>query len=211
MRSLPLLLAARLLPVAALATAGWAWTSGPLAPEEEDRPAIAAEPKAAEVTEDEQAYDKPPAPCEALPADTVDALVPDADHDGKELRLTDPERRRTCSWSALKGYDYRWLDVGYDLRDSAAAARSAFATRAGGAAEAVEGLGEQAAVVMRLSEKDDQQSREAKLVVRSGNALVTVTYTGSDFESQSAPKAEKMRDGAVRAARAAVTALPEHP
>ncbi|MDI3385262.1 hypothetical protein QIS99_03380 [Streptomyces sp. B-S-A8] len=211
MRSLPLLLAARLLPVAALATAGWAWTSGPYAPTE-NRPAVAAEPKAAEAeaeAEAEATYGKPPAPCDVLRSGTVEELVPGADRGGKELRLTDPGRRRTCSWSALKGYDYRWLDVGYDVRESAAAARSAYAARTEGSAEAVAGLGEQAAVLMELSEKDGQQSREAKLVVRSHNAVVTVTYNGSDFETQSAPKAETVRDGAERAARAAVEALGE--
>ncbi|MDQ8705595.1 hypothetical protein RCO28_24310 [Streptomyces sp. LHD-70] len=208
MRSLSLLLAARMLPVAALATAGWAWTSGPYAPAE-DRPAVAAEPKAAAVTEAEAAYDKPPSPCGVLKSQAVEELVPGADRDGKELRLTDPERRRTCSWSALEGYDYRWLDVGYDLRDSTAAARSAYAARTGGSAESVDGLGEQAAVVMKLSEKDGQQSREAKLVARSGNAVVTVTYNGMDFQSESAPKADTLRDGAVQAARAALAALPD--
>ncbi|MFM9372212.1 hypothetical protein [Streptomyces sp. Da 82-17] len=207
MRSLSLLLAVRVLPVAALAVTGWAWTSGPYAPGEDRAAPAAAEPKAAESAAAEETYEKPPAPCDAVPSGTVEDLVPEADRGGKELRLTDPERRRTCSWSALDGYDYRWLDVGYDLRDSAATARQAFASRAGDAARTVDGLGEQAAVVVELTEKDGQKTRSAKLYVRSRNMLVTVTYNGSDFESQSAPGPATMKDGAVRAGKAALEAL----
>ncbi|NBE55554.1 hypothetical protein [Streptomyces boluensis] len=202
MRSLPLLLAGRLLPVAALATAGWAWTTGPYAPVE-PKPLAAAQTGA----KPEPTYAKPPAPCEVLSHDTVKDLVPDAERGGKELRLTAPESRRTCAWSALKGYDYRWLDVGYDVRESAADARTAFTARAQDSGEAVSGLGDRASVTVTIKEKDKQQTREARVVVRSRNALVTVTYTGSDFESQGAPKADTMRDGALKAARTAVAAL----
>lgn len=204
MRSLPLLLAGRMLPVAVLATAGWAWTSGPYAPADDNKPLAAAETEAAP----EATYDKPPAPCEVLSHDAVQGLVPDAKRGGKELRLTDPERRRTCAWSALKGYDYRWLDVGYDVRESAAAAGTGFTARTRDGGDAVSGLGDQASVTVSLKEKDGQQTRAASVVVRSRNAVVTVTYSGSDFASQHAPKADTMREGALKAARKAVEALP---
>lgn len=203
MRSLPLLLAGRILPVAVLATAGWAWTSGPYAPADDNTPLAAAETKA----KPEPTYDKPPAPCEVLSQDTVQDLVPAAEQGGKELRLTAPERRRTCAWSGLKGYDYRWLDVGYDVRESAAAAATGFTARTRGDGDAVSGLGDQASVVMTLKEKDGQQTRAARVVVRDRNAVVTVTYNGSDFESQHAPEADTMREGALKAARTAVKAL----
>ncbi|MFC7303234.1 hypothetical protein ACFQVC_03275 [Streptomyces monticola] len=203
MRSLPLLLAGRLLPVAVLATGGWAWTTGPGAPA--DEPAVAAA-RSAQKPEPEPVHRKPPAPCEALTKDTVGKLAPEADRDGKELRLTDPDRRRTCSWSALKGYDYRWLDVSYDLHKTVAAARQAYPKR-GADGDPVPDLGDKAAVTVDLTTKDRQETREATVVTRSRNALVTVTYNGSDFESKGAPKAEAMQEGAVRAAREAVSRL----
>ncbi|WP_327352241.1 hypothetical protein [Streptomyces sp. NBC_01304] len=199
MRSLPLLLAGRLLPVVALATAGWAWTSGPYAPAPAAKPAAAPSPKAS----DARKYRKPPAPCETMSADTVKDLVPGAKTKGKELDLSDPARRRTCSWSALKGYDYRWLDVSYEVIGSAKQARPT-EPRQG---ESVPDLGDKASVSVDLTTKDKQHTREAVVTVRASNALITVTYNGSDFESKGAPGADTMRKGALKAAKEAVAGL----
>ncbi|MFE4851057.1 hypothetical protein ACFRFK_46575, partial [Streptomyces sp. NPDC056689] len=117
MRSLPLPLAltVRVLPVVVLACAGWAWTSGPMA-DSSEQPAAAPQPTPKRAAQSagsatNRAYDKPPEPCSAVTADTVAGLVPKADPAGKELAAADRSLRRGCSWSALKDYDYRWLDV----------------------------------------------------------------------------------------------------
>ncbi|WP_455362307.1 hypothetical protein [Streptomyces sp. SYSU K21746] len=210
MRSLPVTLTVRLLPVAVLATVGWAWTSGPYAPAQ--RPgaprAAAASPNpetAAAAVGAAPVYGRPPASCTVLPAATVKALVPGGKTTGTELPPADPAHRRTCSWSGLDGYEYHWLDVTLEVRDSVDAARSAYARRQGGTA--VPGLGDEAAVAVELTTEDKQQTREAVVVVRLENAMVTVAYNGSDFESKSAPGAAGIRDGAVRAAKDAVAAL----
>ncbi|WP_093607356.1 hypothetical protein [Streptomyces indicus] len=203
MRSLPLLLAARLLPVAVLAAAGWAWTSGPYAPDD-IKPAAAPRPQP---TAEAVAYDKPPEPCGAIDSAAVKKLVPGAKPAGKEIELTDPDRRRTCSWSALKDYDYRWLDVSYEVFATQKAAAAAYKKRELKDPRPLDGLGESATLGVELTTKDKQQTREAVVVARSGNALVTVTYNGCDFESRKAPGASAMQEGAEAAARAAMEQL----
>ncbi|MEV6650894.1 hypothetical protein [Streptomyces sp. NPDC051219] len=209
MRSLPVTLAARLLPVAVLATVGWAWTSGPYAPaKRNDVPRAAASPDAQAAAADVTAapvYAEPPAACGVIPAATVKALVAGAKAAGTELPPADPSHRRTCSWSGLDEYEYHWLDVTIEVKDSADAARSAYAKRQG--RTAVPGLGDEASITPALTTQDKQQTREAVVVVRVENAMVTVAYNGSDFESKDAPPAAAIHDGAIRAAKDAVAAL----
>ncbi|NGO81710.1 hypothetical protein G6045_39585 [Streptomyces sp. YC504] len=202
MRSLPLLLAGRLLPVVVLATAGWAWTSGPYAPDDV-QPAAAPRPQAKPVAK----YDKPPEPCGAVDAAAVKKLVPGAKPAGKEIELTDPDRRRTCSWSALKNFDYRWLDVSYEVFDSQKSAEAAYKKHSAGDAQPLADLGDAAAIEVELTTKDKQQTREAVVTARSGNALVTITYNGCDFESRKAPTPASIQEGAETAARAAMEQL----
>ncbi len=225
MRSLPLLLTARLLPVVALATAGWAWTSGPYAPDDIE-PAAAPQSNASPRPESgsgkapesdkspgaEKApsYEKPPEPCKAVAASSVKKLVPNAKTAGKEIELTDPDRRRTCSWSGLKEYDYRWLDVSYEVFDSPESAEAAYAKHDPDEGKALKDLGDAAALASELTTKDKQQTREAVVVARSGNALVTVTYNGCDFDSRKAPSEDTITSGAEKAARAAMKHLAAH-
>ncbi len=203
MRSLPLLLAGRLLPVVVLATAGWALTSGPYAPDDA-QPAAAPQPAATAKSVD---YAKPPAPCGAIEAAVVKKLVPGAKPAGKEIELTDPDRRRTCSWSALEKFDYRWLDVSYEVFDNQKAAEAAYKKRDLDNGQPLKDLGDTAALAVALTTKDKQQTREAVVLARSGNALVTVTYNGCDFESRKAPSASSIQAGAEEAARAAMKEL----
>jgi hypothetical protein len=39
------------------------------------------------------------------------------------------------------------------------------------------------------------------------NALVTITYNGSDFETKKAPSTDEINKGAIKAAKEAVAAL----
>ncbi|MFJ8542733.1 hypothetical protein ACIRFH_12085 [Streptomyces sp. NPDC093586] len=215
MRSLPLPLAltARLAPVAVLATAGWVMSSGPdttrtaedSTPPDGGRPSASA-PATQAAT---KTYAAAPAPCASLAGKTVASLVPGAEAKGKELPSTDAKARRTCSWNALKGYDYRWLDVSYEVLASDEAAQKSYrervADRSGGGD--VPGLGDTAYSVVNLTTEDKQQTREGTVLVRAANALVTITYNGSDFETRKAPGTDEINKGAIKAAKEAVAGL----
>ncbi|WP_330308530.1 MULTISPECIES: hypothetical protein [unclassified Streptomyces] len=215
MRSLPLPLAltARLLPVAVLASAGWALSSGPFAatPTADHKAthkttATASAPSTSAAT---KTYAASPAPCDGVTEKTVKSLVPGAKTAGQEIASTDKTVRRTCSWNALKGFDYRWLDVSYEIKESDAAAEKSYkerlADKSGGGA--VPGLGDSGYSVVNLTTEKKQQTREGVVIVRASNALVVVTYNGSDFETQKAPSTDVINKGAIKAAKDAVAAL----
>ncbi|MFJ4466017.1 hypothetical protein ACIP2X_00710 [Streptomyces sp. NPDC089424] len=215
MRSLPLPLAltARLTPVVVLACAGWALSSPePAAPaaqaKETDRTGTQSA-SAPSSTTAPKTYTAAPAPCSGLAQKTITSLVPGAKTAGKEISSTDKAVRRTCSWNALKGYDYRWLDVSFEISESDEKAEKQYDSRVkekSGGGE-VPGTGEAAYSVVNLTTEDDQKTREAMVVVRTSNALVVVTYNGSDFESKDAPSSDEMNKGAIKAAKEAVAAL----
>ncbi|WP_340374842.1 hypothetical protein U5640_06560 [Streptomyces sp. SS7] len=220
MRSLPLPLAltARLTPVAVLACAGWVLSSGPDA-DAQDTGAkgtqqTQSEKKAADggpsdAAASRKTYDTALAPCTSVAAKTISSLVPGAKTAGKEIPSTDTKLRRTCSWNALKGFDYRWLDISFEITDSDAAAESSYTDRlkekSGGGA--VPGLGDAGYSVVNLTTEDKQQTREGTVIARVSNALVVVTYNGSDFETKKAPGTDVINTGAIKAAKEAVAAL----
>ncbi|MCP9209771.1 hypothetical protein [Streptomyces cucumeris] len=213
MRSLPLTLAARLVPVAVLAAAGVAMT----APGDSDaRPQQAgASPKPSATASapgaavEQRRYPTAPAtPCAAVPAAMVKKLVPGAPTAGNALRTSDVSRRTGCSWHALDDYDYRWLDIAFDVTGgSGGTGGSDGGARGPEGAEPLSGLGKQAWIGEELTTEDGQKVREAVVTVRMANATVTVTYNGSDFGDRGAPSATVIREGAVGAAKQAVTAL----
>jgi hypothetical protein len=213
---LPLALTARLSPVVVLAAMGWALTSGPFAatttadhkatPDSSGASSGSSAPSTAPVA---KTYSTSPAPCGSVTAATLKSLVPGAKTAGKEIPSTDTKVRRTCSWNALKGYDYRWLDVSYEITESDEAAKKSYTEttteKSGGGV--VPGLGDSAYSIVNLTTEDKQQTREGTVVVRAGNALVTITYNGSDFENKKAPSTDVINKGAIKAAKEAVTAL----
>ncbi|MFC8359160.1 hypothetical protein ACFUIY_04720 [Streptomyces griseorubiginosus] len=214
--SLPLALTARISPVVVLAAAGWVLTSGPAAtpaPQKESAPQSADQPSsdggssAAAATT--KRYSAAPAPCGSIGAATIKSLVPGAKTAGKEIPSTDPSLRRTCSWNALKGYDYRWLDVSFEITDSQAEAAKSYkeniTAKSGGGT--VPGVGDAGYSVVNLTTEDKQQTREGVVMIQASNALVTVTYNGSDFESKKAPATDEINKGAIKAAKEAVAAL----
>ncbi|KUN03507.1 hypothetical protein AQI95_23745 [Streptomyces yokosukanensis] len=219
MRSLPLPLAltARISPVAVLACAGWALTSGPAAPpsaagHQTDRTTPTQSSSGSSgpsSTAAARAYTTAPSPCTSVPGATVKSLVPGAKTAGKEIPSTDATLRRTCSWNALQGYDYRWLDVSFEVSGSQQEAQAEYQQRvkekSGGGT--VPGLGNSAYSVVNLTTEDKQQTREGVVMVQVSNALVIVTYNGSDFETKKAPGTDEINKGAIQAARAAVGAL----
>nr|WP_202516596.1 MULTISPECIES: hypothetical protein [unclassified Streptomyces] len=214
---LPLALTARLSPVVVLACAGWALTSGPAAPPAaaghrtaQSSPAGSSS-AAPSSTAAANAYATAPAPCSGVPGDTVESLVPGAKTAGKEIPSTDTRLRRTCSWNALHGYDYRWLDVSFEISPSEQEARKEYEQRVAerGGGGAVPGLGDGAYSVVNLTTEDKQQTREGVVLARVANAIVVVTYSGSDFESKQAPGTDEINKGAIKAAKSAVAALGE--
>ncbi|MEV6177801.1 hypothetical protein ACIHAR_09995 [Streptomyces sp. NPDC052016] len=215
MRSLPLplTLTARLSPVVVLACAGWALTSGSSSPQDSAAEKTPKTPSGSASAPSSTAVSKTftaaPAPCGSVAAKTVSSLVPGAKTAGKEIPSTDTTLRRTCSWNALKGYDYRWLDVSFELMDSDDAARSSYKERvtekSGGGA--VPGLGDEGYSVVNLTTEDKQQTREGTVLARVSNALVVVTYNGSDFETKKAPSTDEINKGAIKAAKEAVASL----
>ncbi|MFJ7136669.1 hypothetical protein [Streptomyces fungicidicus] len=211
---LPIALTARLSPVVVLAAAGWALSSGPLAAPQaaENRPAEKTRPQSASApsrTQVPKTYTAAPAPCDSVAAKSVKSLVPGARTAGKEIPSTDAKLRRTCSWNALEGYEYRWLDVSFEVLESDDAAERSYRGRleekSGGGP--VPGLGDVAYSVVNLTTEDKQQTREGVVVARASNALVIVTYNGSDFESKKAPGTDEINKGAIKAAKEAVAAL----
>ncbi|MGP3999997.1 hypothetical protein [Streptomyces sp. 8N706] len=205
MLSLPLVLVARLLPVAVLATAGWGLTAGS-EPEANTPTSAASRPSVKAATA--PTYAKPPTPCTAVGTGTVEELVPGARTAGTELEVSDTDRRTGCSWNALQGYEYRWLDVSFEVSPEAGeteAAHAFYTARKRGTA--VSGLGDEASADTETTEEDGQETRGAVVVVRQANAVVTVTYNGSDFETRKGAPAADMRDGALKVAKEALTAL----
>jgi hypothetical protein len=213
--SLPLALTARISPVVVLAAAGWALTSGPAttpAAEKESAPQSAAAgetPSGASTAAASKQYAAAPAPCGSISAATIKSLVPGAKTAGKEIPSTDTALRRTCSWNALKGYDYRWLDVSFEITESDEAAAKSYkeniADKSGGGS--VPGVGDAGYSVVNLTTENKQQTREGVVMIQASNALVTVTYNGSDFESKKAPSTDEINKGAIKAAKEAVAAL----
>ncbi|MDQ0597869.1 hypothetical protein QF037_002214 [Streptomyces canus] len=214
MRSLPLPLAltARLSPVVVLAAAGWSLSSGPAPTADNDSASkgggtrSASAPATAAAS---KAYAAAPSPCGSVSTKNIKSLVPGAKSAGKEIPSTDTKLRRTCSWNALKGYDYRWLDVSFEIMDSDEAAQTSYKERieekSGGGD--VPGLGDQGYSVVNLTTEDKQQTREGTVIVQASNALVIITYNGSDFESKKAPDTDVINKGAIKAAKDAVAAL----
>jgi hypothetical protein len=209
---LPLALTARLSPVVVLAAAGWALSSGPATPTAEHNETNrtgTSSPSAPSATAASKTYSDAPAPCGSVAVKTIKSLVPGAKTAGKEIRSTDSKLRRTCSWNALKGYDYRWLDVSFEIMDSDETAQKAYknrlAEKSGGGD--VPGLGDSGYSVVNLTTEDKQQTREGVVIARVSNVLVVTTYNGSDFESKKAPGTDEINKGAIKAAKDAVTAL----
>lgn len=210
---LPLALTARLLPVAVLACTGWAMSSGtstttPAATDHKS-PQTTQSPSGPAATAVAKTYTAAPAPCTGVTEKTVKALVPGAKTAGQEIPSTDRTVRRTCSWNALKGFDYHWLDVSYEIKDSDEAAQKSYtgrvADKSGGGA--VPGLGDSAYSVVNLTTTDKQQTREGVVIVRASNALVVVTYNGSNFETKKAPSTDEINKGAIKAAKDVVATL----
>jgi hypothetical protein len=218
------------MPVVVLASAGWAMSVGPLSDSSEAAASSqesgssgssgssspdsgdAAEESGEDAKSDEKTdeaektYEKAPDPCKAVSRKTVTSLVPGKLTTG-ELASTDKDVRRMCQWHALKGYSYRWLDVSFEIRRSTEDAEKAFDRVASGKGGPFKGLGDEAYSLSAVTSDKGNKVQETELTVRSGNAIVVVTYNGGDFVEKTTPGADKIRDGAAKAAGEALAAL----
>ncbi len=95
-----------------------------------------------------------------------------------------------------QGLRLHWLDVWYEIKDSPRRRRKSSGARmdkSGGGA--VPGLGDSAYSVVNLTTTDKQQTREGVVIARASNALVVVTYNGSNFETKKAPSTTDQQGG----------------
>lgn len=166
-----------------------------------------------------------PDPCDALAKDTVKDLVPGAKNTaGTAGKSADTSQRSSCSWTGLKGYQWRWLDVSFQRYDSDPAIGSG-ADRAaeyyGKQVKAVEategakdmkssarsGLGRQATEFTYKTTEDKEDYRKQTVVVLHENVVVSLNYHGAGFQGSDQPKADDLLKDAEKAAKEAVAAV----
>ncbi|WP_407560385.1 DUF3558 domain-containing protein [Streptomyces sp. 184] len=170
-------------------------------------------------------FAKLPDPCDALAKDSVKDLVPGAKNTaGTAGKSADTAQRSSCSWTGLKGYQWRWLDVSYQRYDSDPAVGSG-ADRAAeyyakqvAAAEATEGakgmkssaptgLGQKATEFTYETTEDKQDYRKQTVVSLHENVVVTVNYHGAGFQGSDQPKAADLLKDAEKATKEALAAV----
>ncbi|MET9377995.1 DUF3558 family protein [Streptomyces sp. NPDC002992] len=175
-------------------------------------------------------YAKLPDVCKAISAKTTASLVPKAKvKNGTAAPSSDTTSRGGCSWNGLddkgvKGSQYRWLDVSFYRYESDATlgsgqerAQENFAKELA-KLQATEGakklrtteapgVGEQSKAVAYELRKTGEDFKYASVVARTGNVLVLLTYNGAGYWGAAAPADKVMMDGAVKAAKEAVSAV----
>ena len=211
----PLTLTARLSPVAVLACAGWALTSGPLtatqdtAAKDTQKTPVRDGFRAPSTTANSKTYGAAPAlPHEAPAAKTITTRWCRASsRPARRSRPRTPALRRTCSWNALKGYDYRWLDVSFEITDSdergrRSRTRSASPTRA--AAGSCPGSGTRPTPCVNLTTEDKQQTRGGRgHRPRRPTRWSSSTTTAATSSPSKAPATDEINKGAIKAAKEA--------
>ncbi|MEU3187116.1 DUF3558 domain-containing protein [Streptomyces sp. NPDC006923] len=175
-------------------------------------------------------YSGLPDVCKTIGGKTIGSLVPKVKvKGGTASKSTDVTSRSRCSWNGLddngvKGSQYRWLDVSLMRYDSDASLGSG-AARAGeyytkeiasargteGAKDvktaAASGIGDQATTVTYTLKKTGEDFAYATVVARTENVVVTLTYNGTGYAGAKSPGVGEMSEGAVKAAKEAVTAI----
>jgi hypothetical protein len=175
-----------------------------------------------------------PEPCTTLDGETVSEVVPKANpRDGEELTSSDTSTSGACLWSGLEGYQYRSLVVSLRRFDSDTAlgdgdARAADylqqmadeitgddANKEVDAAPLADVGDEATTIAYQITEGTEREGRkryvQQRVVVRTGNVVVTVDYSGTGYENideeVTMPSASDIKEPAETAARAAVAAV----
>ncbi|MEH6375127.1 hypothetical protein V7793_12450 [Streptomyces sp. KLMMK] len=172
----------------------------------------------------------PPEVCKTIDEKTIDKLVPKAKKkEGEALPTSDANDSASCFWNGLNDEDvkdlqFRSLTVSYKRlasdptlgsgekrAEKFAEQQVTKATTADGAKDAktekAEGIGEAANLVATDTKKDDDDYRNATVVARTGNVVVTVKYSGAGFQGAKNPAADEIAKGAQDAAKEAVAAV----
>ncbi|MGW7295791.1 DUF3558 domain-containing protein [Streptomyces xiamenensis] len=170
-----------------------------------------------------------PSPCATISEDTAGDLVPKADPEGgSALTSNDTSLSGTCLWSGLKEYQYRSLTVSLRRFESDLSLGSGDDRAQGFIAQQVEeitgdgansdvdqqelaGTGDSAVTLAYNAEKDidddKQDFRQQRVVVRTGNVVITVDYAGTGLEGDDLPGAKGIKERAETAAAEAVERL----
>lgn len=170
-----------------------------------------------------------PQPCSLLPKEIVRKVVPEADPVGGEaLSSNDTARSAACLWNGLDRYQFRSLTVSLRRFESDVAIGSGderakdYALQqvdeissddahTDFAAEQLADLGDEATSLSyqaALEGEDDKQDyRQQRVVVRTGNVVVTVDYAGTGFEDTEMPAKAEIKEAAETATKEAVTAV----
>ncbi len=126
--------------------------------------------------------------------------MPGAKAAGKEIRVDGHRRAPHLLLERAWGYDYRWLDVSFEVMASDEAALKSYKERVADrrAVARCRGSATRRTSVVNLTTEDKQQTREAPCWSARPTPLVMITYNGGDFESKKAPSTETINKGAIR-------------
>ncbi|UED84929.1 DUF3558 domain-containing protein [Streptomyces profundus] len=170
-----------------------------------------------------------PEPCSLVGGDTIGDVVPEADpEDGAALESSNTSASAACLWNGLDEYQFRSLTVSLRRFDSDPAVGSGD-ERAGAylqqmveevtgdeanhepAAEELPETGDEAVsiayAVTKEADGDEHDYRQQRVVVRTGNAVVTVDYSGAGFQGDDLPGAGGIKEAADLTAQEVVTNL----
>ncbi|MDT0270359.1 DUF3558 domain-containing protein [Streptomyces sp. DSM 44915] len=193
------------------------------APEEDN------EPQAEAPTPEPVRFAELPGACSLVTEDTIGDVVPEADPaEGEELESSNSTTSGACLWSGLDDYQFRSLTVSLRRFDSDLAVGSGDerataylqqmvdeitgdeANREPAAEELAETGDEAVSVayqVTRESGDAEHDYQQQRVVVRSGNVVLTLDYSGAGFEGDDPPGAGDVKEAADRTAAEAVTRL----
>lgn len=170
-----------------------------------------------------------PNSCDTVSTETIGEVVPSAtDEAGEELASSDVSASNLCLWSGLDEYDYRSLNVSLNRFTSEVSLGSgderAESYLDSQVTEVTDNeanqdvqqsdltdVGDQAASIGFSSENEVQETthefQQQRVVVRTGNVVVTVDYAGAGFEGADKPSAEDVKEAAERVAKEATEAV----
>ncbi|MBT2384412.1 hypothetical protein [Streptomyces sp. ISL-11] len=175
-------------------------------------------------------FAKLPDVCRTVSEKTVDKLVPKAKKkEGEALPATDANDSASCFWNGLNDEDakdlqFRTLTIslkrftadptlgsGEKRAEAFVGQRTTKAATEDGAKEAktekVSGIGDEANSVASDYRKDDDDYRNAIVVTRNANVVITVKYSGAGYQGAKNPDAGDLMKDAQSAAKEAVTSV----
>ncbi|SOD66502.1 hypothetical protein SAMN06297387_12620 [Streptomyces zhaozhouensis] len=216
-------LAVRMTALAAAPVLFVAGCSSDPEPENDDAPASESP------TPEPVKFAEVPEPCSLVSGDTIGEVVPEADpEEGEELESSNTTTSAACLWNGLDEYQFRSLTVSLRRFDSDPAVGSGDerataylqqmvdeitgdeANQEPAAEELPETGDEAVSVAYRVTKEAEDAEHDytqQRVVVRDGNVVLTVDYSGAGFEDDDAPGAGDVKEAADRAAQEAAAKL----